>query len=981
MTLITDTSSKLNTEQKESILYNKGPLLIVAGAGTGKTYVIVEKIKHIIKSKLAKPENILALTFTEKAAAEMEERVDKALPFGYFPMWISTFHSFADKILKEEAIHIGLSPSYRLLTQTESVMFINSNLFKFKLKYFRPTGNPQKFTESLYQHFSRLKDEYISPHDYLVWAKSKNKTNLEKEEKEKIWELANAYSLYQKLMIENNNMDFSDLIYYLLEVFKKRNNLLHKYMKTFKYVLVDEFQDTNIAQYELIKIICPATSNPKLTVVGDDSQAIYKFRGASVSNILTFMKDYKGARLISLRKNYRSNQQILDGAYRLIQKNNPDTLESKLGISKNLISQTPKSESPEKIKLFWTDDADEEANEVAEEIIKLKEKYSYSEIAILVRANNHADSFAKTLSQKGIPYQFLGPGVLYKQPEIKDLIAYLNILSDIEDSVSLYRVLSMNIFEISNRDLAFLLSFSNKTRLSLFNSLEILLSESVNEINFKTDINYKKILPFISENSRAKLYKVYKLINKHLSQINKETAGQILYNFLEDSGYLSKIVKYETPKDEKITLNISKFFKRLKAFEASHDDSSVFQAVKFIKMSMELGESPSSQDIESPSYDAVNILTVHGSKGLEFPVVFIINLTKDRFPTRDRKELIPIPQELIKEILPEGDYHLQEERRLFYVALTRAKDLIYLTSSKWYGESKRLRRLSPFIVDTLGEDYINKREIINKDEKEQMSIFEYKKTPERLKKKKSMLNYLSYSQINTFMTCPLRYKYSYILHIPVSKNAALVFGETVHTTLQKFYLDFIKNRKTGLKDLIQIYKDEWQPIGYSSIAHHNKMYADGKKMLELFYKKYHDKNIQIIDLEKPFRVKTVQGVILSGKMDRVDDIGKNKIEIIDYKTGKIPDEKDLKKDLQLSIYFLAATDKGMYGKKPEEVLLSLYYLQDLKKISFVKKIEDTQEIKKSIAEIVDKINISSFTPKKGPWCKHCPYLMICEAWQ
>jgi len=981
MTPINNSTSRLNTEQKESINYNKGPLLIVAGAGTGKTYVIVEKIKHIIKSKLAQPENILALTFTEKAAAEMEERVDKALPFGYFPMWISTFHSFADKILKEEAIHIGINPSYRLLTQTESVMFLNSNLYKFKLNYFRPAGNPQKFTESLYQHFSRLKDEYISPLQYLSWAKSKQKSGLEKEEKEKIIELAYAYEQYQKLMIKHDNMDFSDLNFYLLELFKERKNILNRYKNLFKYILVDEFQDTNIAQYELIKILSPSITNPNLTVVGDDSQAIYKFRGASVSNILTFMKDYKNAKLISLRKNYRSNQQILDGAYRLIQKNNPDTLESRLKISKNLISQEASPTPQEKINLIWTNDSDEESNNVVAEIIKLKDKYSYSDIAILVRANNHADSFAKTLSQKGVPYQFLGPSVLYKQPEIKDLIAYLKVLTEIEDSVSLYRVLSMKLFDISYRDLAYLLSFSNKSNLPLFSTIELLLSKKYNDIKFETDFNYSKILPKVSGATLSKLYKVYNLINKHLSKLNTETSGEILYNFLEDTGYLAKMVKYASAKDEKITINISKFFKRLKAFESSNEDNSVFNSVRFIQMSMELGESPSSQDIETPSYDGVNILTVHGSKGLEFPVVFIVNLTKDRFPTRERKELLPIPKDLVKEILPEGDYHLQEERRLFYVALTRAKDLVYLTSSKWYGEAKRLRRLSPFIIDTLGEEYVQKKELIIKDSKAQLSIFEYKKHPDKSKKSYSPLSYLSYSRINTFLTCPLKYKYSYILNIPVSKNAALVFGETIHTTLQKFYQQFIQNKKIGFKDLIEIYKNEWQPIGFSSIAHQNKMFNDGKKMLNNFYKKCHDKNVQIIDLEKPFRVKTAQGVILSGKMDRVDNIGNNKIEIIDYKTGKIPSEKDLQKDLQLSIYFLAATDKGMYGKKPEDVLLSLYYLQEPKKISFVKKDGDMEKIKTSISNVIENINSTKFSPKKGPWCMHCPYRMICEAWQ
>ena len=970
----------LNSEQKSSINYAKGPLLIVAGAGTGKTFVIVEKIKYIIKKGFAKPENILALTFTEKSAAEMEERVDKALPFGYFPMWISTFHSFADKILKEEAVHMGLNPAYKLLTQAESIMFIESNLFKFNLKYFRPAGNPQKFTESLYQHFSRLKDEYISPHEYLTWAKKKQSANIEKEEKKKILELALAYKLYQELMIKNDFMDFSDLIFYLLELFKKRRNILNKYIKLFKFILVDEFQDTNIAQYELIKMLSPAKANPQLTVVGDDSQAIYKFRGASVSNILIFMKDYPKAKLITLRKNYRSNQQILDGAYNLIQKNNPDTLESKLGISKDLISQNSVPAGEEKIKFFWTNDSDEETNAVAEEILKLKDKYAYSDIAVLVRANNHADSFAKTFAQKGIPYQFLGPGVLYKQPEIKELIAYLNILTDIEDSVSLFRVFSMDIFSISNRDLSYLLSFSKKTRLPLFSALEIILSNKYKDIPVQTEINYQKLAPSITKDSQEKFYKLYNLIKKHLSQVNKETAGQILYNFLEDTGYLAKIVTFKTLKEEKITLNISKFFKRLKVFEEDHEDSSVFDAVEFIRMSMELGESPSAQDVDSPIYDAVNIMTVHGSKGLEFPIVFMVNLTKDRFPTRERKELLPIPQELIKEILPEGDYHLQEERRLFYVGLTRAMDYVYLTSSKWYGESKRERRLSTFIVDTLGEDYINKKRIKIKDEKEQMSIFDFKKTDIILKRKENNLKYLSYSQINTFLTCPLRYKYSYILNIPVSKNAALVFGEAIHSSLQKFYYNFIKNRNLGLKDLIKYYKEEWIPQGFSSKAHHDKMFQEGKSMLITFFKKFHDKNMEIIALEKPFRVKTAKDVILSGKMDRVDKVG-NRIEIIDYKTGKTPDEKKLKKDLQLSIYFLAATDKRMYNKKPEEVLLTLFYLQDMKKITFVKSHEDIQKIKETLGNIIDNINKSDFTPKVGPWCNFCPYKMICEAWQ
>jgi DNA helicase-2/ATP-dependent DNA helicase PcrA len=332
----------LNKEQQQAVKYNKGPLLIIAGAGTGKTSVIVEKIKYLVKKKLAKPEQILALTFTEKAASEMEERVDKAMPYGYFQMNISTFHAFAEQILKENGYQIGLSPSYRLMTEAETIIFLKKNIFLFKLKYFRPLGNPNKFLEALLQHFSRLRDENVSPEEYIRFSqnqKSKIKNQIEEDElieKQKYHELAIAYQKYQKLKIKEGLMDFADLVYYVLQLFQKRSNILKRYQQQYPFVLVDEFQDTNISQYQLVRLLCPAKKNPHLTVVGDDSQAIYKFRGASVSNIINFMKDYKKTKQITLKKNYRSNQTILDAAYKLIKNNDPDTLEFKLGISKNL---------------------------------------------------------------------------------------------------------------------------------------------------------------------------------------------------------------------------------------------------------------------------------------------------------------------------------------------------------------------------------------------------------------------------------------------------------------------------------------------------------------------------------------------------------------------------------------------------------------------------------------------------------------------
>lgn len=976
----------LNQEQKKAVEYHKGPLLIVAGAGTGKTTVVVEKIKYLI-NKGIKPENILALTFTEKAAFEMEERVDKSLPYGYFQMWISTFHSFADKILREEANHIGLNSGYKLMTQAETTLFLKKNLFLFNFKYFRPLGNPNKFLDALLQHFSRLKDEDVSPEEYLNYAKNleskiKNSklNNEEKTEIEKSLELANAYKMYESLKIKEGFFDFSDLIFYLLRLFRTRKNLLTKYQNQFTHVLIDEFQDTNIAQYYLIKLLCPAPRNPALTVVGDDSQAIYKFRGASVSNILTFMKDYPGAKQITLNKNYRSSQEILDASYQLIKHNDPDTLESKLGISKQLVALN--NTAKKSLQFSLTQTGEEEADTVAKEIIALKQKFDYKffDFALLVRANNHSDPFIASFAYHGIPYRFLGPGMLFKIPEVKDLIAYLKVLYNIEDSPSFYRVLSMDIFNIDVKDLSLINAFTKKTKLSLFQTVEVIVSLNSSLPN-SDYIIYKNYLPLIKKETKVALTNLLTLITKHLSLMKKQTAGQILYDFLEKTGYLQKLVVYKTEKEEKIGLNISKFFSRIKTYEAEHEDASVFAIVDYIDMSMELGESPIVAKTDIADYDAVNVLTVHAAKGLEFPVVFLVNLTIDRFPTREKKEIIPIPQELIKEILPVGDYHQEEERRLFYVGLTRAKNKVYLTASMFYGAGKRERKISPFVKETLGEEILAKQKLLKREEKAQLSIFDFKKIEEPIVKETLHLDRFSYSQIETFKICPLQYKYQYILKVPTTPSGAASFGDSIHKTLQQFYSEWLVDSSLGVKRALEIFKLSWVPLGYASAIHEESRKKDGERMIKDYFVKFHPPTSPIIGLEKFFRIKVDRQIYISGKIDRIDGYQDGVMEIIDYKTGKKPEEGKLKKSLQLSIYAMAATDYGLYRKKLEDVVLTFYYFQDMEKISTKRTVEDIQEVKEEILKTTSKINQGFFPPNPGKICDFCPYRIICEAWQ
>jgi DNA helicase-2/ATP-dependent DNA helicase PcrA len=423
------TGLKLNKEQIEAVKHKNGPLLIIAGAGTGKTTVVTERIKYLIFGKLAKPDEILALTFTEKAAREMEERVDIAMPYGYTNMWISTFHSFCDRILRREALHIGLDPKYKLMTEAETIQFLRNNIFKFDLNYFRPLGNPTKFLEGMLKHFSRLQDEDVSPNDYLKWVsfqktklKGKKVSSEEKEEIVKWEELAKAYKTYDELKIKEGLMDFGDLIIKTLILFRQRKNVLKEYQKQFKYILIDEFQDTNFAQNEIAKLLAGSTKN--ITVCGDDDQSVYRFRGAAVSNIIQFRKSFPKTKVVVLTKNYRSTQEILNRSYDLIQHNNPDRLEVVEKINKKLISQVAKD--GESIKFLHIDRVENEAEAVVREIAELvnSKKYNYKDFAILVRANNHSEPFGRAFARRGIPYQFLGPGRLFKQAEIIDLIAY-----------------------------------------------------------------------------------------------------------------------------------------------------------------------------------------------------------------------------------------------------------------------------------------------------------------------------------------------------------------------------------------------------------------------------------------------------------------------------------------------------------------------------------------------------------------------------
>ncbi len=939
----------LNESQYKAITHEKGPLLVVAGAGTGKTRVITERIKSLIMEHDIKPKEILALTFTEKAANEMVERIGDVMPLGYEEPWVCTFHNFADRILKLEGLEIGLDPSYKILGYPDQWLLLRKNIFKLDLEYFRPLGNPTKFISAILKFISRLQDENISPENFKEFA-----NNFKGDETEgKRWkELAHVYEKYQQLKMEKSRMDFGDLITWVIKLFKERPNILKKYQTEFKHVLVDEFQDTNYAQYELIKMLCPQELGERsLLVVGDDSQSIYKFRGAAISNILQFMEDYPAAEMVTLLENYRSTQEILDPSYKLIQNNNPDTLESKLGISKELVSKV--SEAGIKPEILKMENVEAEVEQVVAKIYEILAKepdYSYKDFAILARANNHLDAFMLALRRYGLPYQLVGNRGLYDRDEIRDILAVLRILLNPKDEISLYRALNITSLKIPHETIADLLSQARLNKTALWD----LIKESYdNNIRF-----------------------FYEQIQGFQEKTTKLTPSDFVYQLVYSIKYLDQFIENENMENQLCIKNLDIFLKKIKEFEASfYGDTkqipTILNLVDHLDLMIEAGENPAQAEIED--IDTINLMTVHASKGLEFPVVFVVNLVADRFPTRNKKDIIQLPDEVVKEFLPTGDEHIQEERRLFYVAITRAKKYLYLTLAKDYG-GKREKTPSGYLNE-LGLKIQDVTNVKISEPENQESLFGMQsgfRDISKMPTKPNAMESWSFSKIDTYETCPLKYKYRYVLQIPGPPNPALSFGEAIHETLFEYHTKKSFGKELSLEEFLQLYKNKWRPLGYLDENHQNIRFESGKKLLENYYNKHHAEKIKHEALEKWFNIK-INGYSFRGKIDRIDRLPEGGVEIIDYKTGEVKPQADIDKDSQVTLYSMGAKEAlGLDVKK-----LSYYYVEKGEKITTTRTERDIENKKQEVTELITKIKKANFEPKSGMHCDWCEYQGIC----
>lgn len=607
---------QLNEEQRKAVEYITGPQMIVAGAGSGKTRVLTYKIAYLI-DKGADPETILALTFTNKAAKEMKDRIKTLIGKKAEKLWMGTFHSTFAKILRSEAPLLHYRSNFSIYDREDSVSLVNTVMQSLNI-------NLENLTPNSAQHkISNLKNQMISPEDF---SKNMSSSLIDKK-------FADIYNEYNKRLFENNAMDFDDLLLKPIELFNNNPKVLAKYKKKFKFILVDEYQDTNKAQYEIIKLLSPVKD--KVCVVGDDAQSIYGWRGAEIKNMLNFKKDFKGAKIFRLEQNYRSTKTILAAADSVI-KNNTEQIAKTLWTENN---------DGEEITLIRSSDEKDEAYQIAKRIKKeiSTKKLSMNDIAILYRINSQSRALEDALRREKIPYKIVGGVEFYRRKEVKDVLAYLRMLTNQNDEESLLRIMNFPQRGIGNTSITKMIAFARKLEINLFSTMSRVFE--VIEVKERIQKNVKQFKLFL---------------DKYIDLVDKLSIGELTSALVDELGILRMYKEEGTQESMARYDNIQELLAAVQEYSKDNPNASLDDFLS--EVSLIAGVDQYDEKVNS-----VTLMTVHSSKGLEFPIVFITGLEEDIFPLSPRFDT---------------DSRIEEERRLFYVALTRARDKVFLSYAR-----------------------------------------------------------------------------------------------------------------------------------------------------------------------------------------------------------------------------------------------------------------------------------------------------------
>ena len=605
----------LNDKQKEAVLATEGPCLVIAGAGSGKTKVLTHKIAYLLSEKNVKPWNILSITFTNKAANEMKQRVEKLVGEASQEMWLGTFHSICVRILRRFIDRIGFDTTFLIFDSTDQRTLVKECIKSIGL-------DDKLFTDrSVLSEISNGKNDMLEPKAYQVKYNGDFR-------KEKIGEV---YELYQKKLKENNALDFDDIINYTIKILTENPDVLEYYTEKFKYVLVDEYQDTNKAQFMLVSILASKYGN--ITVVGDNDQGIYSFRGADITNILNFEKDFPGSKIVKLEQNYRCTGNILKAANAVI-KNNENKYDKKLW-TENEEGKLP--------CIYKAEDEYDEASYIVKQInmLKMEEYLKLSDFVILYRMNSQSRAIEDIFRRENIPYKIIGGLKFYERKEIKDIIAYLRLIFNTSDNLSLKRIINEPKRGIGKTSLDNIQDISDKTGKSMYEIIKYAEQYELNRV-------------------KANSIQFVEVIEDLRKQVNQIPISELIKSTLNKTGYVKALENENTIEAESRIQNLEEFLTVAIEFEEQMAENTLAEFLESISLTSDI-------DNMEESEDTVTLMTLHSAKGLEFPVVFLVGMEEGIFP--GYKSIGEIKE-------------LEEERRLFYVGITRAMQYLYLTCAK-----------------------------------------------------------------------------------------------------------------------------------------------------------------------------------------------------------------------------------------------------------------------------------------------------------
>ena len=948
-------TAPLNQAQMQACSILSGPLMVLAGPGTGKTQVVAHRFRALVESGVA-PEAILVLTFTDKAATEMEKRIMFVTDLPYGTLSISTFHSFAVRFLEETGwrdIRIASeAEEWDLMGRTleacrEEMGALEPSLYKLP--------RPLDIVPSLLKLVERAKQEMVSPADYLAYA-MKLKAQGSAEAARQV-AFAHLYAAYQQALLEAGLVDFDDTIFEVVHTLEQDSALLAAYRARYTHVMADEYQDSNYSQMRMLELIAPPPLG-NVMVVADDDQAIYRFRGASRASLGRFENVYANPQVISLDKNYRSSHAVVSVAQNLIQGN------LEVRYHKPNVAQY---DGPP-VSLLVCENRHQEIAQIVAEMARLHASgVAYGEMVVLTRTNALLKQFLLALQTKEIPYQLFGGRGYLDQPEIRDAIGFLRAVLDPSDSLAMARVLSMPGFGISSTVQARLCAHAAKVGASLEDVADALLAQAQEDPD--------QVDPHFTPNLGA-IHLALDLVRDVRDFASRRRADEVTYQVLNATGFLD-LLHYDSEAARlQVGANLNKFTAMSENFALNHADNSLASFLAYLSKVEQAGAEQSLAVIDANA-DAIQLMTIHQAKGLEFRVVFLPSWVEGRFPMRAQNEPISLPVDLIKEDLLTGSDQNSEERRLAYVAATRAMDHLYVSYAKKYEGAKNWKP-SRFLLE-MG--------LINKQGEPApgVSLMEASAIPlpipapgglveaEAFRHDPSSEMVLGYSALETYEDCPQRYQYAYVYHLPTPARVESQVGTIIHRALQ-LIAGHSQKQEVSLEDALAILDAEFARIRLADPVNLQAHKERAQRMISTLHKSGRFSGAKF--LEQSFRLRlggqTTRGPIqftLSGIIDRID----NDNTLVDYKTGRLPDNVD--KMPQLGAYSLAATQSlGLPSTKLEIIDIDGVIHPVNKSSSQIE--EDRQAMLESAAGIA----AADFTPKPSSWkCGICPFRLLCPS--